>query len=956
MAAPSSWTAAPGSTTSINLSWTDNDAAVATAYDIDRSTTSTGGFTQIATVGAGIAAYTNTGLNEGALYFYEVNASDALTTSTFSNIANAVTTLAAPSGLGATAVSATQINLTWTNNDGGVATAYDIDRSTTSTGGFAQIATVGTGVAAYTNTGLADGTKYFYEVDAVNATTTSAFSALANAVTTLNAPSGLSATAVSTSQINLGWTDNDASVATAYDIDRSTTSTGGFSQIATVGSGVTAYTNTGLTDGTQYFYEVDAVDAATTSAFSNIANAITILAAPSGLIAIEYSPSQINLKWTDNDGGVATAYDIDRSTTNTGGFAQIGTAAANATAYTDSSVASSTTYFYEVDAVDAVATSAFSNMATSNTSTTLGAPTSLTATDAASTQINLAWTDNDGGVATAYDIDRSTTSTGGFSQIATVGAGSTAYSDTGLTDNTLYFYEVQASASWTTSTFSNIANAMTTLAAPSGLSATAASAGQINLSWTNNSTVAAGVDIDRSTNGTSFTQIATVAASTTSYHDTTVFPSTKYYYEVQAFDGSTTSAFSSVANATTPTNEVGGVVNDDFYGTNGSAWSTQWTFVNQLIQASAADTISADQGVLTFTKTSGDVMKGNYNAYINTTTMLDSFQSALFSTNDTSSSFALVARGDTGANNYYMAYATLSGTNQVDIESVVSQTPTILTSFRFTFALNTTYELEFEVVTLNSTTTDLFTKVWATSTTEPTTWSVSTTNTTSVLQGDTGYTGIRYDPHASGGDALTMDNYEAVKITSSSASYLDNFQNSSTTGWSPLTASRWSVGTNGNSIRYYINTSSYAEGTNSTLGEYSLLNASGYTNVGDFTMTVDVAAGSTSTTGTGSNYAIVFGYQSAGNYYFMEFNAISGDTALYKVVGGATPSLIASASGAWITNTSYHSIKIQRKGTSISVWYDGESVLTTTDATFIGGQIGLGALNDAAYFDNVVVG
>ena len=40
---------------------------------------------------------------------------------------------------------------------------------------------------------------------------------------------------------------------------------------------------------------------------------------------------------------------------------------------------------------------------------------------------------------------------------------------------------------------------------------------------------------------------------------------------------------------------------------------------------------------------------------------------------------------------------------------------------------------------------------------------------------------------------------------------------------------------------------------------------------------------------------------------------------------------------------------------SISVWYDGNSVLTTTDATFIGGQIGIG-FNDAAYFDNVVIG
>ncbi len=189
-------------------------------------------------MGAGVAAYTNTGLTEGAKYFYEVDAVNALTTSSFSNIANAVTTLAAPSGLSASTASSTQINLAWTDNDGGVATAYDIDRSTTSTGGFAQIATVGAGVAAYTNTGLTEGTQYFYEVDAVNAITTSAFSNIANAVTPLAAPSGLSATDSSSSQINLAWTDNDGGVATSYGIDRSTTSTGGFAQIATVGAGV----------------------------------------------------------------------------------------------------------------------------------------------------------------------------------------------------------------------------------------------------------------------------------------------------------------------------------------------------------------------------------------------------------------------------------------------------------------------------------------------------------------------------------------------------------------------------------------------------------------------------------------------------------------------------------------------------------------------------------------------
>ncbi len=88
----------------------------------------------------------------------------------------------------------------------------------------------------------------------------------------------------------------------------------------------------------------------------------------------------------------------------------------------------------------------------------------------------------------------------------------------------------------------------------------------------------------------------------------------------------------------------------------------------------------------------------------------------------------------------------------------------------------------------------------------------------------------------------------------------------------------------------------------------------------------------------------------------MEFNATSGATKLYKVVGGAAPASIGTTSGGQILDTNYHAIQIQRVGSTITVWYDGNQILNTTDATFIGGQIGLGALNDAAYFDNVVIG
>src|SRR5206468_5559385 len=107
----------------------------------------------------------------------------------------------------------------------------------------------------------------------------SAFSDIADA-TTIDvlappaAPSNLTATAVSTSEIDLSWTDNAAGNETGFLISRSTDGTT-FTQIGSVGAGVTSYKNTGLSASTKYYYEVRATNAAGNSAFSNIANATT---------------------------------------------------------------------------------------------------------------------------------------------------------------------------------------------------------------------------------------------------------------------------------------------------------------------------------------------------------------------------------------------------------------------------------------------------------------------------------------------------------------------------------------------------------------------------------------------------------------------------------------------------------------------------------------------------------
>ena len=89
------------------------------------------------------------------------------------------------------------------------------------------------------------------------------------------APSSLTATAVSRSQINLAWTDNSTNE-TGFKIERCKGSTcTNFAQIATVGVNVKTYANTGLTRNTTYRYRVRAYNATGNSAYSNIAAATT---------------------------------------------------------------------------------------------------------------------------------------------------------------------------------------------------------------------------------------------------------------------------------------------------------------------------------------------------------------------------------------------------------------------------------------------------------------------------------------------------------------------------------------------------------------------------------------------------------------------------------------------------------------------------------------------------------
>ena len=588
--APTGLTATASGTTAINLSWSapgSTGGSAITGYKIEVSPNGTSGWTdQVANTNSTATTYAHTGLGGGTTRHYRVSAINTNGAGSASNVANATTDATvpgAPTGLTATASGATQIDLSWSapgSTGGSAITGYKIEVSANGTSGWTdQVADTNSTATTYAHTGLAAGDTRHYRVSAINANGAGSASNVDSATTGTSvpgAPTGLTATASGTTAINLSWSapgSTGGSAITGYKIEVSANGTSGWTdQVANTNSTATTYAHTGLGGGTTRHYRVSAINTNGAGSASNVANATTdatVPGAPTGLTATASGATQIDLSWSapgSTGGSAITGYKIEVSANGTSGWTdQVADTNSTATTYAHTGLAAGDTRHYRVSAINANGAGSASNVDSATTGTSVpGAPTGLTATASGTTQIDLSWSapgSTGGSAITGYKIEVSANGTSGWTdQVANTNSTATTYAHTGLAAGDTRHYRVSAINTNGAGSPSNVDSATTGTSvpgAPTGLTATASGATQIDLSWSapgsTGGSAITGYKIEVSANGTSgwTDQVANTNSTATTYAHTGLAAGDTRHYRVSAINTNGAGTASNVANATT---------------------------------------------------------------------------------------------------------------------------------------------------------------------------------------------------------------------------------------------------------------------------------------------------------------------------------------------------------------------------------------------------------------------
>ncbi len=445
--------------TGITVTWQKTSGAA--GYTVFRKTESTA-WKQIKRIHNGsTTSYLDTTAAEGVDYYYTVCAfyeAGGKQQGGFETPEESVRRYPDPT-VSASAVSG-GIKLTWKTDSS--ADGYRVWRKADG-GGWIALTNLAAGTSSYLDTKVTGGARYTYTVRAYyggsrpNSVSYNAASGLWSGGTRFGSVCYLDTPEIGAIRsvgngVEVNWTT--VSGATGYVVYRRTSPSSNWSWKATLtGQQISSYVDTAVSNNTTYYYTVRAFNKSASlnnwGDFERTAPGVVYHAAPTASITIV--EGGFRLSWTKD--AAATGYRIYRQTGSTGTMTLMANCSAGTTSYTDTSVASNTTYSYRVLAYygsGAIASASESessdwSVCKDITYTYFDAP-EMTSLVSSASGLKLTWKKVSG--AAGYKVYRKTSATAAWREIATISSGATeAYVDTGsakLASGTTVYYTVRA--------------------------------------------------------------------------------------------------------------------------------------------------------------------------------------------------------------------------------------------------------------------------------------------------------------------------------------------------------------------------------------------------------------------------------------------------------------------------------------------------------------------------------